>query len=770
MKHLSILIIFITSILISGEVVFKYNFEKPVVKDNKVFLTGCDRSIAAFSPALVLKQVRLILPDGEKAVSYKIEYGKPVELDGEYDISPVEASGRLSVNPPASIKDKRSEVYSIDEFYPAGLNSERFSTQFKNGHPVFMTVLNPVQYNPVLKTLRYFPEITVRVTTKAETKSSLMIKNSPEIESSLKKLVNNPDAINFVSDPKQAKSVYDYLIISPAAYAGSFTNLINFNLRRGLTTTVKSVDTIYSEISGADNSEKIRNYIIQEYTNNNITYVLLAGDAELIPCRGFRAEIMDYGTDYYDETNIPADMYYGCLDGTWKAGTSSYYGESGSEDLLWEVYVSRFSVDSTTELNNIIQKTIEYSEQPIAGKVAKNLLVGELLWEEDLLLGWVDSYGGDCMDELVGFCDHNSYETTGYSAGWTNTTLYDRDLANPWTKTTLVNKIKTDDYTWIDHLGHSNNTYNMRMTTSDVTTTNFNNDGSSASAFLIYSQGCYSGAFDNRDPYGTYITTDCIGEAFTCLANAAVAYIGNSRYGLGSPFNTDGSGQRFHRYFHHAGFTLGINNLEKMNAYSKEVNAALILEEDINLGPYFGQCKWIAYTVNALGDPALDVWTAEPQTMTVSVTDAVGPNGASVEMLVDTNAPAATVAVFFEGTYLYALTTDSNGYAAHSVAPVAGTLEYYITKHNYYQKFTSFEVVPPLNTPVNVITSVSSGTLTLNWDAVTGANSYRIYSSNDPYGTFAYLTTVTANTWNTTVTADTKKFYYIIADSEAIKK
>lgn len=768
MKYLSVLVTLLTSILISGELTFTYEFEKPYVADNKVFMSGCDRSIIAFSPALVLKQVRLLLPDGEKAVSYEIEYGKPVTLEGTFDISPVEASGRLSVEPPSNIKGNRSEVYSKDEFYPVKLNSERFFTQYKNGHPVFMTILNPVQYNPISKNLRYFPNMTIHISTISDSKSLKMKKNTSQIQTALKKLVDNPGAAEFQTIQINQKSGYDYLIITPSSYISDFTNFVSFNQRRGLATSMKSVESIYSEMSGADNQEKIRNYIIQEYTNNSISYVLLGGDDELIPCRGFRAEIMDYGTDYYDETNIPADMYYGCLDGTWKTGSSSYYGESGSEDLLWEVYVSRFAVDSRTEVNNLIQKTIEYSEQPILGKTAKNLLVGELLWQEDPDLGWVDSYGGDCMDEFLGTCTNNSYSTTGFSNSWLTSKVYERDLGS-WTKTTLINKIKNDDVTWIDHLGHSSNTYNMKLYNADITTTNFNNDGSSAAAFILYSQGCYSGSFDNRDHYGSYITTDCIGEAFTTLSNGAVAYIGNSRYGLGSPFNTDGSGQRFHRYFHHAAFSQGINNLEKMNAYSKEVNAALILEDDINLGPYFGQCKWIAYTVNALGDPALDIWTAEPQTITASVSDAVGPGGSSVEMLIETDVPGATVAIFFEGTYLYALTADSNGNAAHSVDPTAGTLEYYVTKHNYFQKYLTFEVVPPLDTPLNVVTSVSSGTITISWNAVSGANSYRIYSADEPYGNYTHLITVVTNSWSTSAAVVAKKFYYVIADSEQIK-
>ena len=763
MKFLLPIIILSVSLVMSGEINFQYNFDKPVVIDGKVFLEGCDRSNAAFSPAVVLKQIRLLLPDGEKAVSYKVTCSNPVFLYGKYDLVPVEASGRLSIEPPADIKGKRSDVYYKDEFFPAKPNSERFFTQYKNGHPVFMTILNPVQYNPVSKTVRYYTNITVSVTTTLENRSSIHIKNDLDVVSMLRKLVDNPEDANLQAVPERSKDGYDYLIITPSAFAGSFGTFTAFNYRRGLISSIKTVEDILTEMTGVDTQEKIRNYIIQEYTNNGITYVLLAGDTDYIPHRGFRSEIMDYGTDYYDETDIPADMYYGCLDGTWKVQGSSYYGEPGSEDLLWEVYVSRFPAGSTTELGNLISKTIQYSENPVAGKVAKNLLVGELLWEDDPELGWVDSYGGDCMDEMVGYCDHNSYSTTGFGVNWTNSQLYDRDLGY-WYKSDLINTIKSQDVTWIDHLGHSNNTYNMRMTNDDIKNSNFDNDGTSANPFIVYSQGCYSGSFDNRDPYGYYISSDCIGEAFVNFSRAAVAYIGNSRYGLGSPFDTDGSGQRFHRYFHDAAFSQDITKIEQMNAYSKEVNAALILEEDINLGPYFGQCKWIAYCVNVLGDPALDIWTAEPAAMSVSVPADVGMSSPS-GVTVDTDVPGAVIAVFFEGSFLYALTADLNGDAIHSVPQSLGTIEYYITKHNYLQAYASTEVVVSPDAPANLITSYDSGILTLSWDAVTGADSYIIYGSDDPYGAFEFVTSVTSSPWTTPVGTDTRKFYYIVADS-----
>ncbi|MBN1300056.1 MAG: hypothetical protein JW995_02485 [Melioribacteraceae bacterium] len=72
-------------------------------------------------------------------------------------------------------------------------------------------------------------------------------------------------------------------------------------------------------------------------------------------------------------------------------------------------------------------------------------------------------------------------------------------------------------------------------------------------------------------------------------------------------------------------------------------------------------------------------------------------------------------------------------------------------------------LVTSLEIPQNVISSVAGSTLTLTWDAVTGADSYDIYSSADPYGVFNPAGNSISTSWNTTVTTDSKMFYYIVA-------
>lgn len=596
---------------------FTYHFLKPDIINNRVIMTDCFNNPKAFEPNIAIKPVSLLLPYNQRAINMQVSYSNPVILDGTYDIDPTYPSGRISVTPPNAEK-RFSPHYQIDKFYPELNSSQKFTMQYKNGHPILVSEIFPVQYNPITKKIQYYQNISLNIQT--DYFHNDLYKHNTQISKQIAGVINNTDLLVSFPDTPKAIDDYDYLIITTNDYQNNFSSFINFNLQRGLETQLVTKEYITSNITGNDTQDKLRNYIKQEYLTHNITYVLLAGDDELLPHRGFRSQINDYGTDYYDELDIPADMYFACLDGTWKNEGSQYYGESGSEDLLYEVYVARFAIDSNAELTNVINKTIAYSTAPVNATIQNNLLVGEHLWGPPEFPS--DIYGQMYMDEFLGQCTTNNYATSGFNSTWTTSTLYDNTI--PWDGNTLITKIATDKPSWLDHLGHSNVTYNMQLSNPDVNATNFTNNGTNANYFVIYSQGCYSGSFDNRTTnVGSYSQQDCIGEKFTTITTGAVAYVGNSRYGLGSPYNTDGSGQVYHRYFHDALFNKNYHSIEMMNAYSKEITAPLILEEDITLAPYYGQCKWIAYCVNVLGDPALSIWTAQAQNLTPTASDSL---------------------------------------------------------------------------------------------------------------------------------------------------
>ena len=72
--------------------------------------------------------------------------------------------------------------------------------------------------------------------------------------------------------------------------------------------------------------------------------------------------------------------------------------------------------------------------------------------------------------------------------------------------------------------------------------------------------------------------------------------------------------------------------------------------------------------------------------------------------------------------------------------------------------------------PQNVTIEIIGTDIHLSWDAVTGANSYKVYSSEDPYTGFIEDTsgTFAGESWSTSIINE-KKFYYVIASTSTIR-
>ncbi|MDD3150731.1 MAG: S8 family serine peptidase [Candidatus Gastranaerophilales bacterium] len=72
-------------------------------------------------------------------------------------------------------------------------------------------------------------------------------------------------------------------------------------------------------------------------------------------------------------------------------------------------------------------------------------------------------------------------------------------------------------------------------------------------------------------------------------------------------------------------------------------------------------------------------------------------------------------------------------------------------------------ILAPLSAPINVTTTPGATDITVSWDAVSGATSYDVYSSTDPYGTFTFVTNVATTSYLYTPASETKLFWYVVA-------
>jgi hypothetical protein len=146
----------------------------------------------------------------------------------------------------------------------------------------------------------------------------------------------------------------------------------------------------------------------------------------------------------------------------------------------------------------------------------------------------------------------------------------------------------------------------MRLNISDITNANFSQvNGTVHNYQLLYTQGCYDGAFDT--PGG------CIAAKAVTIDNFLVAGIFNSRYGWFNQGTTDGPSQHLEREFVSSLYddVLPEKHLGRAHMNSKIKTAPWVtLQGQNEFEP--GARRWCHYCCNVFGDPALEIWTGEP--------------------------------------------------------------------------------------------------------------------------------------------------------------
>ncbi|NCD41087.1 MAG: T9SS type A sorting domain-containing protein [Bacteroidia bacterium] len=652
MKSLFIvsLFLFSFSVLFADNVKKTYRFENPEViqagRFSQILFNNTQQSGITGEPVLPYQMVSLLLPAGHEAINIRVEYAGETILPGTFILAPKQPSRPLS-KPGENNFSINELCYASDRAYPEqghGL----LSTSFLSGYAIANCAITPLKYNPAKKTVSYYTEVHVTIETapgKASRQALRFLRDEKAAIEKINPLVHNKEMTQQypVKDTKNNDN-YQNLILCPQQFAADFETLSALYLTQGLQTQIVSLEEIYSSVNGQDNQEKIRNFIIQEYTTHGITHVLLGGDVELFPYRGFYCSVQS--SSLYEDYNIPSDLYYSALDGTWDDNGNGVWGEIGEDDLLPEVAVARFPFNTTTELQHMLHKTTEYQNNPVAGELNKPLLAGEDLYSDP------QTWGADYLDLLIGYHDDNGYITEGIPENDPYLTLYDRDAV--WSKTQLINEIN-QGHSFIHHSGHSNSNYTMRMYNSDVTDANFYAvNGVDHNYTLAYSHGCICGAFDD---------SDCIGEVMVTIENFLVAGAFNSRYGWFNEGQTEGPSAHLHREFIDAVYHDKKNRIGEAHLISRTetapwVNAPGQWEE--------GALRWCFYDCNIFGDPALAIRTDELVEISATYPPAmvIGETSLTVNVLINQAATAGyTCAIVHEGIVYGTAITDATGTA-----------------------------------------------------------------------------------------------------------
>ena len=600
-----------------------YRFARPeiVAGDDGVAdlrVPGTERVGDPGEPLLPVLGIRVVVPQGHEVVAVRVAPGKAEVVAEQVQLRHAEAVYPLSRPELARRRTPRSErIYGSNARFPARCEV-RNGLQRKRGVPFEELQLYPVAYQPKSGRVSWTEEITVEVETapaaaaaadgSAGRAGRLRLRSARDLDAA-RALVDNPATLAaYAVEPLTAAGSdgetqvlgglpatlalpcqptdnggtgYVHVVVTTVALRDAFQGLVNRRRSQDVASTLVTLEEILAAYPGADTQESLRAFIRDAYNTWGTEYVLLGGDTSQIPPRLFYVE----ANGGSETDNLPSDLYYQCLDGTFNYNNNSRWGEpndgpNGREvDLYAEVAIGRVSAETPQEVANWLAKVAVYEADCAAGTepyVRSALFVGEYLG-----FGGISDYASSMMEQIRLGSSADGYTTKGFAPFNVYTftdTLYDAP-GYEWSADDFAAQVNANRFAVINHLGHSNTDYNLKLSNADADAL------VNSKPVVIYSQGCIAGAFDR----------DCIAEHFTTsTTSGAFAGVWNARYGWGSGNSTDGPSQRFNRHFWDAFFSDGIPHLGVANQLSHERNAPIISRNCI---------RWCFYETNLFGDP-----------------------------------------------------------------------------------------------------------------------------------------------------------------------
>ena len=238
----------------------------------------------------------------------------------------------LRTQDPASVPYTFGPEYTRDAFFPEDVVSlrEPYIMHDVRGQVVEVA---PLQYNPVTQTLRVHTRIEIEVTeaglglVNAINRATAPYRASYSWEQLYRgHFCNYAAARSNAGLSITALEDGDMLIISHGPFIAAMQPLVTWKNSIGLTTTIVDVATI------GNNATSIGNYIDAAYNTGNLSYVLLVGDASQVATASY--------------TSAESDPTYSTVTADWYP----------------DVFVGRFSAQTTAHVDTQVQRTIEYEQ------------------------------------------------------------------------------------------------------------------------------------------------------------------------------------------------------------------------------------------------------------------------------------------------------------------------------------------------------------------------------------------------------------------------
>ena len=466
------------------------------------------------------------------------------------------------------------------------------------GVNISQIIFYPIQYNNETKILTIIEEFDIlinEIDNSINNSDFSIVPISREFERILSSMVINLDIIDRITD-SQPSILY---ICGGSSLSNSYLqDLIQWRKEQGYkvyTATTSDIGTSLNDIS---------NYISDAYYNWEFPpeYVVLVGDTS-----------GSYQIPYSSASGGESDYPYSLIDGG---------------DLLPEVFIGRISASSSSDLNNIINKTLAYEKASFID------YTGTDWYESSALVGDPSSTGNSAIitnEYIENILNAYDFDDIG--------TCYGCGGYSSWMQNQLEEGILYFNYR--GYIG-----------TSGFGSTNINNANNGYMTPFVTFITCATGGFS-----GTAISESFIRAGSVANPKGGVAAIGTATSATHTvPNNIVDMG------IYDGIFAKGIST-----AGAALVSGKMALHNTYPQDPSSMTYKFTHWN-NLMGDPVLNLWTDTPSALNVDYSDMINMGTDLLEFSISDNqvnpVPDARIVVYIDDENIYESFTDENGYAS----------------------------------------------------------------------------------------------------------
>jgi hypothetical protein len=583
----------------------------PSPAGDKVLATGAAYQYAGSpgDPMLPFRIINILLAPGETVVHTDVTAADDIV------VSRTVKPARVPLAPDAETAPVTSS-FTAEAAYPAN-RVVYLGVGHLHGYAIASFAVYPVSVDQGVLSVN--PSLELSITTGPDTSGQTIATRNrlrdgfrDDVQRTLADLVVNPDQASLYTEhgvrvqkkaggfqptsfPSLEGSDVDYVIITNDSLAAAFQTLADWKTAKGVPTVVRTTEWIDAHYkNGADPAETIRTFILDAYQDWGIKYALLGGDTDQIPVR------LGHST-YLGTKDLPADMYFGCLDGDWNANHNHYFGETTNldqTDLYPEVYTGRLPAVSNASAAAMIAKIESYETPVDPSYTGTALLLAEVLFPVDWTSGQQVTQDGADIEEYLylSYLNNPSFTVSKY---YENYVPHVGSL--PESQSSVIAQLNAG-WDQVNDTGHG---FRFNMSVGDGSVVNSDAD-----------------ALTNTNRYSNIFLLNCTAVAFTyyCLGEH---FLQNPRGGAVSVIGAAESvypliAQPYMNEYYRLLCVEHVEHIGEAYARSKYPRTPLAMQPQDNAD------LWTDYVYNMLADPEMPVWTAKVKPLTVTAPSSVG--------------------------------------------------------------------------------------------------------------------------------------------------